>query len=73
MKLLKLSRWTICVESSYKTVQQDNTMVVLDNKKNFVALISIDEKSDMIIEKCSTRCQCEVNYEHKKVLLEVVE
>ncbi len=72
MKLLKLSRWTICVENNYRTVQQDNTMVILDNKKDFIALFSIDENANMIMEKCSSRCQCEVNYERKRVLLEVL-
>ncbi|NDO46251.1 hypothetical protein [Clostridium sp. MD294] len=72
MNVLKLSKWTICVEKQYRTVQQGNIMIVLDQQRNFVVLFSVDEDHNIIIEKCCTGCQCEIDHKYRRILLEVV-
>lgn len=72
MNVLKLSKWTICVEKQYRTIQQGDILIVLDQDKNFVILFSIDQDRNIIIEKCCTDCQCEIDHKYRRILLEVV-
>ena len=73
MKVLKLSKWTICASNKFETVQQQNTLVLLDSQKHFIVFFGIDENGNIRLERCSPHYQCEIDHEHKTIVLEEVE
>lgn len=71
MKTIKLSEWFIYATENFKIVQEDNTAAVFDMDKNFVMLMSINEKGNIVIEKCSQAVRCEINHSDKQIFIEL--
>lgn len=68
MKILHLNSWQICIPEHWQPIQQDNIIVVLNEQKDYLFLVSADDNGVMI-EKCSADCRCEADYENKKLII----
>ena len=51
MKQIKLGKWIINFDKHYRIVKDDNTLIVLDNEREAIVVISINKTGNLQIER----------------------
>ncbi|ONI45799.1 hypothetical protein AN642_01220 [Epulopiscium sp. SCG-B10WGA-EpuloA2] len=51
MKSIELGKWVINFNKDYRVVKDDNTLIAIDNEREVVSVLSINDSGNICIEK----------------------
>ena len=71
MKTVKLEQWNICIDDNHKTIKEDNKLAIFFEDNQFIILLTVNKKENIIMERCSTPCRCVIDHNHKKIVIEL--